>query len=199
MNRRFSTILVFSLIIMMFLVSCTQGGGDSNTFEGQFLGDESFLILKGTEALHGGSIIVINSEEDFQVGNAYRIKVEEQITKSLPPIANAIEVEDLGPSSSSNIDFDQAKTINEQLSEKTHIIDVRTNEEFSEGHVPGAINIPLDTLESDFVDSYDRDDIFILYCRSGNRSAQGAKVLEDNGYKVIFNAGGINSYNGELE
>ena len=54
-------------------------------------------------------------------------------------------------------------------------------------------------IESDFIDSYEKDDIFILYCRSGNRSGQAAKILSDNEYNLVFDAGGISSYSGELE
>ncbi|NLD16563.1 MAG: hypothetical protein GX666_03165 [Tissierellia bacterium] len=199
MNRKFSTILVFSLIIMIFLVSCSQKGSDSNAVDVVNLNEDSFLVVKDSEIFKTGNIVVLNSDEDFQIGSVYRVKIDETITKSMPPIANAIEVEGLGVHSPTKISFEHAGMLEDFLPDKTHLIDVRTAEEFSSGHVPGAINIPLDSIESDFVDSYEKDDIFILYCRSGNRSGQAAKILSENGYNLVFDAGGIGSYNGDLE
>ena len=199
MNNKINRLMVISLIVMMFLVSCTQSGSSPNTLDGVNLNDDSFLVVKDSEIFKTGNLVVINSDEDFQIGNVYKIEIDDKITKSLPPIAIGLEVENLGTHSSTKITFSDGEMIKNYIPEKTHIIDVRTNEEFSSGHVPGAINIPLDSLERDFVDSYERDDIFILYCQSGNRSAQGAKILSDNDYKLIFDAGGINSYEGELE
>lgn len=199
MNRKFSKILVFSLIIMIFLVSCSQKGGSSNSVDVVNLDSDSFLVVNDSEIFKSGNIVVLNSDEDFQIGNVYRVKLDEKITKSMPPMANALEIESLGVHSPTKISFDDGEILKNFLPDKTHLIDVRTPEEFSEGHVPGAINIPLDNIESDFIDSYEKDDIFILYCRSGNRSGQAAKILSDNEYNLVFDAGGISSYSGELE
>jgi rhodanese-related sulfurtransferase len=65
--------------------------------------------------------------------------------------------------------------------------------------VSGALNIPVDQIEAAILTAVpEKADVVILYCRSGNRSAQAADILEDLGYLVILDAGGINSYKGEL-
>ena len=71
------------------------------------------------------------------------------------------------------------------------LVDVRTREEFDQGHLPGAINYPLHNLKAKFK-AYDIpvDREVVLYCRSGRRSGVGYKALTTLGYKKLYNAGG---------
>ena len=67
------------------------------------------------------------------------------------------------------------------------IVDVRTAEEYNEGHISGAINIPVDNISEI---TYDKDAKIIVYCASGVRSATAAKTLVDAGYTNIYNLDG---------
>lgn len=67
------------------------------------------------------------------------------------------------------------------------IIDVRSSEEYNEGHIANAINIPVDTINTI---TYDKDDVIIVYCASGVRSANAAKALVDQGYTNVYNLDG---------
>ena len=72
------------------------------------------------------------------------------------------------------------------------IVDVRTPEEFADGHYPGAINIPHETiLEVLNQLGVTADTSVILYCRSGNRSGQAEQVLQEKGFTEARNAGGL--------
>ncbi len=64
------------------------------------------------------------------------------------------------------------------------LLDVRTPAEFAEGHIPGAVNIPVDALQS-------RDVPVVVYCRSGNRSATASQILDRAGYETVYDLGGI--------
>ncbi len=76
-------------------------------------------------------------------------------------------------------------------SDTEHIlIDVRTAEEFAEGHIAGAVNIPVDYIEGRLAE-IPTDIPVVVYCRSGNRSARAASILVDNGYSEIYDLGGI--------
>ena len=78
------------------------------------------------------------------------------------------------------------------------ILDVRTSEEYSEKHIPGAINIPNETIGSeDIPELPDKDQLILVYCRSGNRSKQAAAKLVKLGYTNIVEFGGINDWTGE--
>ena len=65
------------------------------------------------------------------------------------------------------------------------ILDVRTPSEFDDGHIEGAINIPVDYL-AERLDELSKDDELLVYCRTGNRSARAVEILDDNGFTKIF-------------
>ena len=72
------------------------------------------------------------------------------------------------------------------------VIDIRTPEEFADGHYPGAINIPHETILDGLNQLGVTADIaVILYCRSGNRSGQAEQVLQQKGFTKARNAGGL--------
>ena len=76
--------------------------------------------------------------------------------------------------------------------DKVVILDVRTEEEYQEGHVPGAIVITNETISSGPLEELpDMDQAILVYCRSGNRSAQAAKKLAEAGYTQVYDFGGI--------
>ena len=78
------------------------------------------------------------------------------------------------------------------------ILDVRTPEEFSEKHIPGAINIPNETIGTEEVPELpDKDQLILIYCRSGNRSKQASEKLVRLGYMNIVEFGGINDWPGD--
>ena len=78
------------------------------------------------------------------------------------------------------------------------ILDVRTHEEFAAGHIPNAIVIPNETIGTEEIPQLpDKDQLIMVYCRSGNRSKQASDKLVKLGYTNIVEFGGINSWPGE--
>ena len=78
------------------------------------------------------------------------------------------------------------------------ILDVRTQEEYETAHIPGAICIPNETIGTeDITELPDKDQLILVYCRSGNRSKQASEKLAKQGYINIVEFGGINSWTGE--
>jgi len=78
------------------------------------------------------------------------------------------------------------------------ILDVRTLEEFADKHIPGAVNIPNETIGTDEIPELpDKDQLVLVYCRSGNRSKQASEKLAALGYTNIVEFGGINDWPGE--
>ncbi|MDD5863961.1 MAG: rhodanese-like domain-containing protein [Firmicutes bacterium] len=78
------------------------------------------------------------------------------------------------------------------------LLDVRTQEEYAQGHIPGAICVPNETIGSDEIPQLpDKDQLILVYCRSGNRSKQAAEKLGKLGYTNIVEFGGILSWTGE--
>ena len=78
------------------------------------------------------------------------------------------------------------------------ILDVRTPEEFAQKHIPGAINIPNETIgDAAIPELPDKEQLILVYCRSGNRSKQAAEKLVKLGYTNIVEFGGIIDWPGE--
>ncbi|MBQ4650506.1 MAG: rhodanese-like domain-containing protein [Firmicutes bacterium] len=78
------------------------------------------------------------------------------------------------------------------------ILDVRTQEEFDQGHIPGAICIPNETISDEPPAQLpDKDQLILVYCRSGNRSKQASDKLVSLGYTNIHEFGVIIDWPGE--
>ncbi len=79
------------------------------------------------------------------------------------------------------------------------LLDVRTPQEFASGHIPGAVNIPNESIGTQTVqDLPDKEQLIMVYCRSGNRSKQAAEKLARLGYTHVVEFGGIQDWDGEL-
>ncbi len=70
------------------------------------------------------------------------------------------------------------------------ILDVRTQDEYNEGHLDKALLIPVDELEGR-IDELDKNNPIIVYCRSGARSNRAANILIENGFSEVYDMGGI--------
>ena len=78
------------------------------------------------------------------------------------------------------------------------LLDVRTQAEYKEAHIPGAICIPNETIGTEEIPELpDKDQLILVYCRSGNRSKQASEKLAQLGYTNVVEFGGINSWTGE--
>ena len=95
------------------------------------------------------------------------------------------------------ITSDEAKKMME--TQKVIVVDVRTLEEYNEGHIPNAISIPLETIENKAEAKLkNKDDLILVYCRSGRRSREAALKLIEKGYTNVIDFGGIQDWNGEV-
>jgi rhodanese-related sulfurtransferase len=85
--------------------------------------------------------------------------------------------------------------------ENTVVIDVRTTEEFSSGHIPGALH--MDVQKDNFtqnIQALDPSKKYLLYCKSGKRSAKATAILKKNGFNNVHHLrGGFQQWNGKVE
>ena len=80
------------------------------------------------------------------------------------------------------------KQLTELIQKGAYLVDVRTPQEFAEGHVDGSINIPLDQVQQQLSKFKGKKNV-IVFCRSGNRSGQAKAILEQNGITNVTNGG----------
>lgn len=79
------------------------------------------------------------------------------------------------------------------------LVDVREIDEFSDGHIPDAINVPLNEIEQNAEVMLPKDKILYVYCRSGQRSTAAVRMLKELGYEAVYNIGGIITWPYEVE
>ena len=101
-------------------------------------------------------------------------------------------------------DFFKQPDINQGVQEYKNaagavLLDVRTPQEYREGHIPGSQNVPLQQLDKveDVIEN--KDTVLYVYCRSGARSRQAVSLLQAMGYTNVHNIGGIAAYSGKVE
>ena len=79
------------------------------------------------------------------------------------------------------------------------IVDVRRQDEYDSGHIPGAILIPNESIGTEQPKELpDLDQVILIYCRSGRRSKEASQKLADMGYTHIYEFGGIIDWTGEV-
>ena len=82
---------------------------------------------------------------------------------------------------------------------KAVLLDVRSTDEFCSGHIPGAINIPLNNIADVKRTITDHDLPIYVYCLRGTRSRSAVTAMKDFGYTNVKSIGGIASYKGKIE
>ena len=83
--------------------------------------------------------------------------------------------------------------------ENAVMLDVRTPQEYGEGHIPGSRNVPLQTIDKVTSVVENKDTALFVYCYSGARSRQATAMLQRMGYRDVRNIGGIAAYQGKVE
>ena len=79
------------------------------------------------------------------------------------------------------------------------LLDVRTPQEYREGHIPGSKNVPLQQLDKVSALADNKETALFVYCYSGGRSRQAASMLQHMGYTNVQDIGGITAYSGKVE
>ena len=101
-------------------------------------------------------------------------------------------------------DFFKQPDINKGLKEYAEaenavLLDVRTPQEYGEGHIPGSKNVPLQSIDKISSVAYNKSIPLFVYCYSGGRSRQATAMLQHMGYANVQNIGGITAYSGKVE
>ena len=93
-----------------------------------------------------------------------------------------------------NIELQEAREVSDVV-----ILDVRDTDEFRRGHIPGALNIPLDRINDIRKIIKKKDTHIYVYCLRGSRSSRAVTALKKAGYTNAKSIGGINRYKGKIE
>jgi phage shock protein E len=74
------------------------------------------------------------------------------------------------------------------------LVDVRSPDEYAGGHLPGAVNIPVQELDRRLAEVGPRNGELVLYCRSGHRSSRAAEILRQRGFTKVHNLGPMTAW-----
>ena len=127
-----------------------------------------------------------------------------KIRRLLPFVLSLMFLSSCGDPGISSLGFRQIsmdEAVKMMKDEKTYIIlDVRRPDEYAEGHIPGAINVPNEEIGSaEIAELPDKSQLILVYCRSGRRSKEASEKLVKLGYTNIVEFGGILDWKGEIE
>ncbi len=200
------------IIILILLAACSlldktqvpQEDSGQFILEGLVLSNETIFVTSSKpKDILSFELIIIDSNNDNESrspGSLMEFVVSEEIRESYPMQATSISSKVINEKSQTiTAHIDLADKIINHMPDDTVLIDVRTPEEFSNGHLASSINLPLDSLEELILEKVkDKDKTVLLYCRSGNRSATAASILKELDYSIVFDLGGINTYQGDL-
>ncbi len=105
----------------------------------------------------------------------------------------------LRPSGGGGIQNVDAAGAQAAIDKGAQVVDVRTAGEYQMGHIPGAVNTPVDQLQTS-AQSWDKDATYVVYCATGQRSATAVETMKALGFKNIAHlSAGIQSWPGKLE
>ena len=118
--------------------------------------------------------------------------------KIIPLLLAVLALAGCGPKYSyTQISMEEAIAMMEESTDYI-LLDVRTPEEFAELHIPGAINVPNETIGTEEISQLpNKEQLILVYCRSGNRSKEASEKLANLGYSNIYEFGGIIDWPGE--
>ncbi len=140
------------------------------------------LILSGAVAVLvvGVLLVVLSQSQTSALTSAAAPVSAQDAAAPAQPQAAPARVQVINP-----------QTYLSQFSDQPHLLlDVRTPAEFASGHIAGAVNISLQTLESR-LSELPTDQPIVIYCRSGNRSAAAGQILLRRGFTQLYDLGGI--------
>ena len=105
------------------------------------------------------------------------------------------------PSESSYQQISQEEAKEMMDTQDVIILDVREQDEYDSGHIPGAVLLPVGTIDEETAAEVipEKDSTVLVYCRSGNRSKTASSALAELGYTNIYEFGGINTWPYETE
>ena len=124
--------------------------------------------------------------------------------KLLPILLSALMITGCAGTSNSQTNTYRSITMDEavdMMAQETSyiILDVRRADEFAAGHIPGAINVANESIgTAEILELPDKDQLFMVYCRSGRRSKEASEKLVKLGYTNIVEFGGILDWKGEI-
>jgi rhodanese-related sulfurtransferase len=205
----------FFLILFMALFLIT--GCSNNDINNDM--NNNMVFNATIESIQDNSIIVTTTDDvgfdkasvsfdenleipfDLVAGQIIEIEALPEIRESYPVQITAVKISLLEEPSQSKNDYIKItpQEAQKMMDQNIIILDVRTQAEFAEGHIPNAVLLPDTEIKQRAEELLpDKEQTILVYCRSGRRSALAAQELADMGYTNVYDFGGILDWTGEV-
>ncbi len=197
------------LLTMLLVIGCTSATVAPNlTFQAEVeaVQADGFLVVTSDDVGFERALIQLQAgvSPDFEIqpGQVVALEVLPEIRESDPVQVTVVDVSLLEAAeapSYTTITPEEAKRMMETESDHV-ILDVRSEREFQGGHIPGAILLPDHEIADRAHEVLpDRDQIILVYCAGGVRSRAASQRLAEQGYRNVYDFGGLNQWPYELE
>ncbi|MEG2546783.1 MAG: rhodanese-like domain-containing protein [Niameybacter sp.] len=193
-------VVLVMLTMLFILTGCTK---EKNiTFEGQVesLSDKTMILTTMDDVGFDKASVGLGSVKiggELAEGRKVKVTIHPEVRESYPVQVTATKIEVMDVAYQ-KISAKEAKEMMEK-GEYGVILDVRTLEEYNEGHIEGATLLPNDEIkEKAEITLYDKEEVILVYCRSGRRSEAAAKELIEMGYTNVYDFGGIIDWSYEI-
>ncbi len=188
-------LLIISILLLTFLLGGCASGNVGDTAAQPVTGTSTETTSQAvTEASENISEMISEVELAEDTGNTVETLTETDTEASSQEVGSTEKTAGVY----TQISQEEAKRMM-ALDDGHVVVDVRRRDEYLEGHIPGAILVPneniVDTPPSKLPD---KDQIILIYCRSGRRSKEASQKLADMGYTRIYEFGGIIDWTGDV-
>lgn len=182
------------LCLLLTVVGCSRKE-ENLIFKGRITEVQPQGLMIGAEEVTSFTEIFVQIEEmdfDPHIGQSVEVTIQPEVMEIYPPVARGEMI--LLQTGYKAMTPEEAKVF---IDAKTYgtILDVRSQEEYAEGHLENAVLLPDHEVESKAEAILgDKDELILVYCRSGRRSAEATLKLADMGYTNVYDIGGINNW-----
>ena len=204
---------VFSILFMAVFLLSGCGSSELNNnivFQATVENVQANSMVVTTTDDVGFNMARVDFAENLEIafepskGQLVEIEALPEIRESYPVQITAVKIslleepeEEPAKNSYSKITAQEAQEMMDQ--ENVIILDVRTEAEFAEGHIPNAVLLPDTEIKQRAEEVLpDKEQTILVYCRSGRRSALAAQELADMGYTNVYDFGGILDWTGDV-
>lgn len=209
MKKRLISILLMITVVMVLLISTGCNNKNINetiTYQGKIISisDNNNFVIRVNDSADLISLS-INEEVEFgkdvsnafSEGNLVEIETGPEVMESWPLQVSLYKITKNEPPAYLKISQEVAKKIID--TQESIVLDVRTINEYKEGHIENTVLLPVDQIEEDVKKVLDDKYATILVCcRSGNRSKSASLKLIELGYKNVYDFGGLKSWEYEI-
>lgn len=187
------------IIVLILLSACDSGQTDENMVFDAIVVDRNAdgITLREVDEVQSFDLATSSYQDpSIEKGMVVTVEAKAEIRESYPVQITVVAIEE---KEKDVVNVISAKVAEKMMKEDVIILDVREEDEYNEGHIANSILVPYQNIEENIAKlPSDKDQIILVYCRSGRRSNIAANELVERGYHRVYDFGGIEDWPGDI-